>query len=65
MFGAVAAGGFSLLTLPIIVGWIVAQEPVVVLASGVMIVGMLAAYGWIVVMGIVLLRQREPVTLAT
>jgi hypothetical protein len=30
-----------------------------------MIVGMLAAYGWIVVMGIVLLRQREPVTLAT
>ena len=65
MFGAVAAGGFSLLTLPIIVGWIVAPEPVVVLASGVMIVGMLAAYGWIVVMGIVLLRQREPVTLAT
>jgi hypothetical protein len=65
MFGAVAAGGFSLLTLPIIVGWIVAPESVVVLASGVMIVGMLAAYGWIVVMGIVLLRQREPVTLAT
>ena len=65
MFGAVAAGGFSLLTLPIIVGWIVAPEQLVVLASVVMIVGMLAAYGWIVVMGIVLLRQREPVTLAT
>ncbi len=65
MFGAVAAGGFSLLTLPIIVGWIVAPEPLVVLASGVMIVGMLAAYGWIVVMGIVLLRQRVPVALAT
>ena len=65
MFGAVAAGGFSLLTLPIIMGWIVAPESVVVLASGVMIVGMLAAYGCIVVMGIVLLRQWEPVTLAT
>jgi len=65
MFGAVAAGGFSLLTLPIIVGWIIAPEPVVVLASGVMIVGMLAAYGWIVGMGIILLRLREPVTPAT
>lgn len=65
MFGAVAAGGFSLLTLPIIVGWLVAPEPVIAVAGGIMIVGMLAAYGWIVVMGVVLLRQRGPVSPTT
>ena len=65
LFGAVVAGGFSLLTLPVIVGWFAAPEPVSAVAGGVMVIGMLAAYGWIVVMGVVLLRLRETVAPAT
>ena len=61
LFGAVIAGGFSLLTLPVIVGWIAVSKPFEVAAGGVMVIGMLAAYGWIVVMGVVLLRLREPI----
>ena len=58
LFGAVVAGGFTLLTLPVIVGWSVTPEPVVAVAGGIMIIGMLAAYGWIAAIGVVLMRLR-------
>ena len=61
VFGAVVAGGLSRLTLPVIERWVATPEPVIVIAGGVMIIGMLAAYGWIVVMGVILLRLREAV----
>lgn len=65
LFGAVAAGGFSLLTLPVIVGWLAVPEPFTIVAGIIMVVGMLAAYGWIVMMGVILLRLREPDALFT
>ncbi len=65
LFGAIVAGVFSLLTLPVLVGWFATLELVSVAAGVIMGIGMLAAYGWTVVMGVVLLRLREPVPPAT
>ena len=64
LFAAVVGGGFSILTMPVIVGWLIVPEPYEAVAITLMAVGMLAAYGWIIVMGVVLLRTRESVALA-
>ena len=65
LFGAIVAGVFSILTLPVLVGWFETPEPVYAVAGGIMGIGMLAAYAWIVVMGVVLLRLGEPVAAPT
>ena len=60
LFGAVVGGWVSILTMPVIVGWFVVPAPYVAVAGGLMGIGMLAAFGWIVVMGVVMLRQVVP-----
>ena len=64
LFGAVVGGWVSILTLPVIVGWFVVPQPYIAVAGGLMGIGMLAAFAWLVVMGVVMLRLEEAGTVA-